>query len=161
MSATDHAAPDTMAASFNDRRRRLILQRGDQRREAFRLNMRMPVYVDAPMETFCELRDISFTGLGFDRELPCTPGIVVMFRLEIPGYGAVAVPERIPLQAEVMRVYRGHTGLRFVDLDHEQSRAIHELITVQQRMILAARRAHLERTGETGRWHGTITGRDR
>lgn len=132
--------------TFNDRRRRAVLQRGSQRREAFRVNVRMPVHVDAPMELFCELRDISYVGVGFDRGLPCSPGIRVRFRLEIPTYGAAAEPEQIELQAEVVHVAWGHTGLRFVDLDREQARAIQELVSTQQRMILAAREAHLQRT---------------
>jgi len=101
----------------------------------------MTVHVDAPLEIFCELRDVSFTGVGFDRELPCTPGIEVSFSLELPTYGAALVASSILLQAEVVRVEMGHTGLRFVDLDREQTRAVHELVTTQQRMMLAARRS--------------------
>ena len=133
--------PAGETATLNDRRRRPILQRGAQRREAFRINMRMPVYVDAPMEMFCELRDISFSGVGFDRELPCTPGIEVRFRLEVPTYGAAPRPTLIRLQGEVVRVENRQTGLRFVGLDCLQTRAVQELVTLQQRMILAARSA--------------------
>ena len=54
---------------------------------------------------------------------------------------AALVPTMIALQAEVVRVERGQTGLRFVGLDREQSRAIRELVTTQQRKMLAARRS--------------------
>jgi hypothetical protein len=56
---------------------------GEQRRDAFRVSMNLPVYVDEPMELYCELVDISVLGLRFDRELPCSPGVEVEFRLEV------------------------------------------------------------------------------
>ena len=131
----------TSVPTINNRRQRRILPRGEQRREAFRLNLHMPVHVDEPMELFCELSDISFTGVGLDVELPCRPGTEVSFLLEFPTYGGVLVPTTIALQAEVMSVERGHTGLRFVDLDREQSQAIRELVTTQQRIMLVSRRS--------------------
>lgn len=135
----------TTLPTINNRRQRPSLPRGEQRRAAFRINLRMPVHVDTRTELRCELRDVSFTGVGFDRELPATPGVEVSFSLELPTYGAALVPTAIALQAEVVRVGQGRTGLRFVDLDHEQSRAIHELVATQQRKILAARPAALDR----------------
>jgi len=132
----------TTPPTLNDRRRRLVLQRRPQRRAVFRLNMRMPVYIDAPVELVCELCDISFAGLGFDRELPCAPGTEVAFRLEMPTHGAVVVPTSIVLQAEVVRVEDCRTGLRFADLDRLQVGAVQELVIGQQRAILAARSGH-------------------
>jgi c-di-GMP-binding flagellar brake protein YcgR len=130
----------TPLPTINNRRQRSSLARGGQRRGAFRINLRMTVQVDAPRELRCGLRDVSFTGVGFDGELPSAPGVQVSFSLELPTYGAL-VPTTITLQAQVVRVEQGHTGLRFVDLDHEQARAIHELVTREQRKLLAARRS--------------------
>ena len=127
--------------TIHERRGLSILPRGTQRREAFRLDLAMVVHVDAPMQLSCGLSEVSFAGAGFDRELPCKLGVQVSFRLEPPTYGAALVPTSIALQAEVVRVARGHTGVRFVDLDREQSRAIHELVATQQRVMLAARRS--------------------
>ncbi len=73
-------------------------------------------YVDEPMERYCELVDISVLGLRLDRELPCTPGVKVFFRLVIPSYGATPKPTEMELAAEVVRVEGGYTGLRFVRL---------------------------------------------
>lgn len=131
----------TSVPTINNRRQRRILPRGEQRREAFRINLRMPVHVDEPMELFCELRDISFTGVGLDVELPCRPGTDVSFSLGCPTYGGALVPTTIALQAEVVSIEPGHTGLRFVNLDLEQSRAIRELVTTQQRIMLVSRRS--------------------
>jgi hypothetical protein len=119
---------------------------GEQRREAFRIGMSLPVYVDEPMELYCELVDISVLGLRFDRELPCSPGATVMFRLEIPSYGATPKPEQLELFAEVLRVDGGFTGLRFRRLEIEQMRAVRELVHGhQRRLLLAARPAALDR----------------
>jgi hypothetical protein len=109
-----------------------------QRREAFRVGMRMAVLVDRPMELTCELVDISFLGARFSVELPCTPGIVISFRLEVPTYGATSKPTVIPLRAEVVRVEGGQTGVRFIDLSPEMSRTIKELVLAQERRLLAA-----------------------
>ena len=79
--------------------------------------MNMPVYVDEPMERYCEFVDISVLGLRLDRELPCTPGVKVFFRLVIPSYGATPKPTEIELVAEVVRVEGGYTGLQFVALE--------------------------------------------
>jgi c-di-GMP-binding flagellar brake protein YcgR len=127
--------------TLNDRRRRSGLLRGPQRRDAFRIQMHMPVHVDAPRKMSCELRDISFLGVSVESELPYSPGTELSFCLEIPVYGAIAEPAHIPLQAEVVRVGYGQTGLRFVDLDRDQARAVQELVATRQRMILAARRS--------------------
>jgi PilZ domain len=119
---------------------------GGQRREAFRIGMRLPVYVDEPMELYCELVDISVLGLRFDRELPCTPAVTIVFRLEIPTYGATPKPEQIELFAEVLRIDGGFTGLRFVRLELDQTRAVRELVHGhQRRLLLAERPAALDR----------------
>ena len=119
---------------------------GDQRREAFRVGMNLPVYVDEPMERYCELVDISVLGLRLDRELPCTPGVKVFFRLEIPSYGATPKPTEMELAAEVVRVEGGFTGLRFARLEFHQTRAIRELVHGhQRRLLLAERPAALDR----------------
>jgi hypothetical protein len=119
---------------------------GDQRREAFRVGMNMPVYVDEPMELYCELVDISVLGLRFDRELPCTLGVMIEFRLEIPSYGATPRPEQLDLLAEVLRLSAGFTGLRFPRLELEQMRAVRELVHGhQRRLLLAERPAALDR----------------
>ena len=113
---------------------------GDQRREAFRVAMQLPVYVDGPMELYCELVDISVLGLRFDRELPCTPGITIEFRLEIPSYGATLKPTELELFAEVVRVEDGFTGLRFLRMELDQTRAVRELVHGHQRRLLLAER---------------------
>ncbi len=119
---------------------------GDQRREAFRVAMNLPVYVDEPMETYCELVDISVLGLRFDRELPCTPGVTVAFRVEIPTYGATRKPKELDLFAEVVRVEDGYTGLCFLRLELDQTRAVRELVHGhQRRLLLAERPAALDR----------------
>jgi hypothetical protein len=113
---------------------------GYQRREAFRIGMNLPVYVDEPMELYCELVDISVLGLRFDRELPCAPGIMITFRLEIPTYGATPKPEQLELFGEVLRLEAGFTGLRFRRLELEQMRAVRELVNGYQRLLLLAER---------------------
>jgi hypothetical protein len=113
---------------------------GGQRREAFRVGMNLPVYVDEPMELYCELVDISVLGLRFDRELPCSPGVMVAFRLEIPSYGATPKPEQLELFAEVLRRGAGFTGLRFPRLELEQMRAVRDLVHSHQRLLLLAER---------------------
>ena len=119
---------------------------GDQRRDAFRIGMNMPVYVDEPMERYCELVDVSVLGMRLDRELPCTPGVRVFFRIVIPSYGATPKPSELELAAEVVRVEEGFTGLRFVDLELDQTRAVRELVHGhQRRLLLAARPAALDR----------------
>ena len=119
---------------------------GDQRRDAFRIAMNLPVYVDEPMECYCELVDVSVLGLRLDRELPCTPGITVFFRLVIPSYGATPKPADLDLAAEVVRVEDGYTGLRFLRLEHDQTRAVRELVHGhQRRLLLAARPAAVDR----------------
>jgi hypothetical protein len=104
--------------------------------------MPLGVYVYAPTELVCELRDISYNGVGFDLELPCAPGVEVMFRLEESDYGALIVPTSIALRAEVVRVELGHTGLRLVELDGDEPRAVREFVAAKQRTILAARSGH-------------------
>ena len=69
------------------------------------------------MQLSCGLREISFAGVGFDLELPCQPGLQVSFSLGCPTYGGALVPTTIALQAEVVSIEPGHTGLRFVNLD--------------------------------------------
>jgi PilZ domain len=105
------------------------------------MDLAMAVHVDAPVQLSCGLSEVSFAGAGLDCELPCREGAQVSFRLELPTHGAALVATSIALQAEVVRVAQGHTGVRFVDLDREQSRAIHELVAEQQRVMLAARRS--------------------
>jgi c-di-GMP-binding flagellar brake protein YcgR len=118
--------------------------KGIQRREAFRVGMHLSVHVESPMKMYCELVDISILGARFDRELPCTPGVKIRFLLEIPNYG-VDKPEELELRGEVVRVNGGNTGLRFVELTIEQTRAVRDLVNEQQRMILAALRANREK----------------
>ena len=119
---------------------------GEQRREAFRVSMNLPVYVDEPMELYCELVDISVLGLRFDRELPCSPGVEVEFRLEVPTYGATPKPEELELFAEVVRVEDGFTGLRFLRMEVDEVRAVRELVHGhQRRLLLAERPAALDR----------------
>ena len=119
---------------------------GDQRREAFRVAMNMAVHVDHPMQLYCELVDISVLGLRIDRELPCTPGVMVEFRLLIPTYGAAPKPTELSLCAEVVRVEGGFTGLRFAALEHDETRAVRELVHGhQRRLLLADRPAALDR----------------
>ncbi len=108
--------------------------------------MNLPVYVDAPMETYCELVDVSLLGLRFDRELPCSPGVAIDFRLVIPTYGATPKPEELELYAQVVRVEDGFTGLRFLHLEIDQTRAVRELVHGhQRRLLLAERPAALDR----------------
>jgi hypothetical protein len=127
--------------SFADDARRAAKRQNasesEQRRRAYRVNMRLPVYLDEPVQLFCEAVDISVLGVRFDRELPCTPGVVVEFRLEVPMYGAAAKPDVIELQAQVVRVGGHYTGLRFVNLEPESARAVRDLVNAQQRRILA------------------------
>lgn len=130
-----HVAEDEgPEAEMSDRRA------GGQRRDAFRISMNLPVYVDAPMEVYCELVDISVLGLRFDRELPCTPGVAIDFRLEIPTYGATPKPDELELYARVVRVEDGFTGLRFMRLEIDQARAVRELVHGHQRRLLLAER---------------------
>ena len=116
-----------------------------QRRQAYRVNMRLPVHVDDPVKLFCEVVDISVLGVRFDRELPCTPGVTIEFRLEVPMYGAVAKPDEIELQAQVVRVDTYCTGLRFVNLDADADRAVRDLVNAQQRRMLAVLRDSADR----------------
>lgn len=128
------AADDPYGSEIVDRRA------GGQRREAFRVSLRMSVLVDEPMECYCELVDISVLGLRLDRELPCTPGVTVYLRLEIPSYGETPAPRALELVAETVRVEDGYTGLRFARLEHHQTRAVRELVHSHQRRLLLARR---------------------
>ena len=108
--------------------------------------MNLPVYVDEPMECYCELVEISVLGLRFDRELPCTPGVKIHFRLVIPSYGATLNPEEMELAAEVVRVEDGFTGLKLTDLQLHQTRAVRELVhSHQRRLLLAERPAAVDR----------------
>lgn len=111
---------------------------GEQRRDAFRISMKMMVYVDAPMRCDCELVDISVLGLRIDHDLPCSVGVKVELRLVIPSYGATLVPDELPLLAEVVRVDQDYTGLRFVDVTFGEARAVRELVHDQQRRLLQA-----------------------
>jgi len=134
--------------SFADDARRVV-QRQDgpenqQRRQAYRVNMRLPVHIDDPVQLFCEVVDISVLGVRFDRELPCTPGVTIDFRVEVPMYGA-AKPEEIELQAEVVRLALYCTGLRFVNLDPDADRAVKQLVNDQQRRVLAIMREQQDR----------------
>jgi PilZ domain len=119
---------------------------GYQRREAFRIRMNMPIHVDAPMQLYCELVDISVLGARLDRELPCTPGVKVDFRVVVPSYGATRDLIELALRAEVMRADNDSTGIRFIEMTHGEARAVRELVHGQQRrLLLAARRAALDR----------------
>ena len=126
-----------------------------QRREAFRVGMRVAIHIESPMKMFCELVDISVLGARFDRELPCTPGVKIRFLMELPSYGAGTKPDELELAAEVVRVHYGATGVRFVDLNKEQSRAVSDLVGQRQRMILAALKANRQGPSENTRyWFG-------
>ncbi|HEX3801897.1 MAG TPA: PilZ domain-containing protein [Solirubrobacteraceae bacterium] len=116
---------------------------GVQRRDAFRVGMRLVVHVESPMQMYCELVDISVLGARLDRELPCTPSVKIRFTLEIPNYG-VGKPQELELQGVVVRVNGGNTGLRFAELTPEQTREVRELVNEQQRILLAALRAKRE-----------------
>jgi c-di-GMP-binding flagellar brake protein YcgR len=119
---------------------------GNQRRAAFRIRMKMPVHVDEPMQLYCELVDISVLGARLDRELPCTPGVKVTFRVVIPSYGATRDLVEVELRAEVMRTDKGGTGIRFVEMSHGDARAVREMVHGQQRrLLLAARQAAVDR----------------
>jgi hypothetical protein len=119
---------------------------GYQRREAFRIRMNMPIHVDAPMQLYCELVDISVLGARLDRELPCTPGVKVDFRVVVPSYGATRDLIELALRAEVMRADDDSTGIRFIEMTHGEARTVRELVHGQQRrLLLAARRAALDR----------------
>jgi c-di-GMP-binding flagellar brake protein YcgR len=119
---------------------------GHQRREAFRVRMNMPVHVDSPMKLYCEVVDISVLGVRFDRDLPCTPGVNITFRIVIPSYGATLDLVEFELGAEVVRVGDHSTGVRFVEMTPGEARAIRELVHAHQRaQLLAARRAVLDR----------------
>jgi hypothetical protein len=118
-------------------------QTNAQRREAFRVGMRLAVHLESPMQMYCELVDISVLGARLDRELPCTPGVKIRFTLEIPNYG-IGKPEELELQGVVVRVNGGNTGLRFAELTPEQTRQVRDLVNEQQRIILAALRAKRE-----------------
>lgn len=134
-------------------RPRAAVCEGVQRRQAFRVPMRMAVRVDAPMQMYCELIDMSVNGARLDRELPCTPGVRIRFSLEVPGYGARKPPD-VELRAEVVRVEGGSTGVRFIELDHAQTRAVRDLVNERQRLILAALRANREGPGrEAPSWY--------
>lgn len=138
--AGTHDPDDPYGVEIEERRS------GEQRREAFRIGMKMAVHVDAPMQCYCELVDISVLGMRIDRDLPCTPGVKIDFRLVIPSYGATLVPDELPLFAEVVRVEQDYTGLRFVDLTFGETRAVRELVHDHQRRLLqAARPAALDR----------------
>jgi PilZ domain len=113
---------------------------GNQRRDAFRILMKMPVHIDSPMQLYCELIDMSVLGARFDRELPCTPGVKIRFRLVIPSYGATPDPLELELRAEVMRVDDHNTGIRFIELTTGEARAVRELVQGQQRRLLLAAR---------------------
>ena len=119
---------------------------GRQRRDVFRISMNMPVHVDAPMQLYCELLDISVLGARFDRELPCTPGVKVSFRLVIPSYGATRDLLELDLRGEVMRVADRNTGIRFIEMKQGEARAVRDMVQAQQRrLLLASRRATLDR----------------
>jgi hypothetical protein len=119
---------------------------GRQRRDVFRIRMNMPVHVDAPMQLYCELLDISVLGARLDRELPCTPGVKVSFRLVIPSYGATRDLLELELRGEVMRVADRNTGVRFIEMKQGEARAVRDMVQAQQRrLLLASRRATLDR----------------
>lgn len=119
---------------------------GIQRREAFRIRMSMSVHIDSPMQLYCELVDISVLGARLDRELPCTPGVKVEFRIVIPSYGATPNPTELALYAEVVRLDDRSTGMRFIEMTPDEARAVRELVHGQQRrLLLASRKATLDR----------------
>jgi hypothetical protein len=113
---------------------------GVQRRQAFRVRMRLPVHIEAPMCMYCETVDMSVLGVRLDRELPCAPGVEIRMTIEVPSYDGTK-PREIELEGEVVRVQDGDTGVQFADMTTEQKRAVREIINEQQRLLLAARAA--------------------
>ena len=105
----------------------------EQRREAFRVDMALPVWVEYPIERDCQLVDLSVLGARFSAELPCAPGTTSEFLLVTEEYGT------IPITGEVVRVSNGETAVRFIRLEHNAERAVTDLITVAQREKLQRR----------------------
>ncbi len=116
-----------------------------QRRKAFRVDMRMPAYIVSPFELYCEVQDISVLGVRFDREFPCTPGIVVDIVIEVPNFGASLELEKIELDATVVRTAEGMTAVEFGKRDSPGLRRVQKLVQDQQRMLLVARHYANER----------------
>lgn len=105
----------------------------EQRRAAFRVDVKLPVWVEYPVERDCELVDISVLGARFNTELPCAAGSTSEFLLVTEEYGT------IPVAGEVVRVNAGETAVRFMPLAHNAERAVTEIITAEQRRRLQHR----------------------
>ena len=115
---------------------------GIQRRQAFRIRVRLPVHVRGPMRMDCETVDISVLGVRFNRRLPYAPGAQIRFIVDLPARrGAKRNEIEIELQGRVVRALPGDTGIEFVDIDARQKQAVRELISHHRRLLLSTRRA--------------------
>lgn len=113
---------------------------GIQRRQAFRVRVRLPVHVDGPKRMDCETVDISVLGVRFNRRLPYPPGAHVRFIVDVPARRGARRNE-LELQGRVVRVLPDDTGIEFVDIGAHQKRAVRELINRHRRLSLSTRRA--------------------
>ncbi|HTW12218.1 MAG TPA: PilZ domain-containing protein [Solirubrobacteraceae bacterium] len=104
-----------------------------QRRAAFRVALRLPVWVEYPAEVSCELQDISLLGASIDCALPCDFGDRCEFVLVTEDFGTV------PLTGQVVRTGQGSTALRFIETDHQAARAVRDLVSAAQRRELRNR----------------------
>ena len=105
----------------------------EQRREAFRVELTLPVWIEYPIERDCELVDLSVLGARFSAELPCVAGSTSEFLLVTEEYGTV------PVTGEVVRVGNGETAVRFLRLDHSAERAVTQIVHRAQRRKLQRR----------------------
>jgi hypothetical protein len=113
---------------------------GIQRRQAFRVRLRLPVHVHGPEQVDCETVDISVLGVRFNRRLPYAPGVQIRFIVELPAHRGVRRNE-LELQGRVVRALPGDTGIEFVDIAASQKRAVRELISQHRRSAPSTRRA--------------------
>lgn len=115
-----------MAAGYDQQRPR-------QRREAFRVGLTLPVWVNTPVELDCQLVDLSVLGARFSAQLPCMPGADAEFMLVTERYGTV------PISGEVVRAGEGQTAVRFTRFGDRAERAVTELVSSEQRRVLRHR----------------------
>jgi hypothetical protein len=113
---------------------------GIQRRQAFRVAVRLTVHVHEPKRMDCETVDISVLGVRFNRRLPYAPGAQIRFIVDVPARRG-ARRNQLELQGRVVRVQPGDTGIEFVDTTAHQKRAVRELISQHRRLLLSTRRA--------------------
>ncbi len=96
-----------------------------ERRGALRANAVIPVEVrDARGFSLYSTRDISSTGLFFDRAIPFAQGIRVSLALTLPGEGLA-----IRCDGEVVNVpdKKGYgMGIRFLDIAPDDARRVEE-----------------------------------